>query len=84
MSRSCPTKCRSTRAAIVACAIGTELNAIREVAQVQPGDKVLITGAGGGLGIHGIQIARLAGAFVVAVTTSDKKAQLIKGAARTR
>lgn len=65
-------------AAITACAIGTELNAIREVAQVQPGDKVLVTGAGGGLGIHGIQIARIAGGFVVAVTTSEEKAKLIK------
>lgn len=68
------------QAAIVACAIGTELNAIRDVAHVQPGDKVLITGAGGGLGIHGIQIARIAGGFVVAVTTSDAKAQIIKDA----
>ena len=68
------------QAAIVACAIGTELNAIRDVAHVEPGDKVLITGAGGGLGIHGIQIARAAGGFVVAVTTSDKKAQIIKDA----
>jgi D-arabinose 1-dehydrogenase-like Zn-dependent alcohol dehydrogenase len=68
------------QAAIVACAIGTELNAIREVAQVQAGDRVLITGAGGGLGIHGIQIARMAGGFVVAVTTSEKKAQIIKDA----
>jgi acryloyl-coenzyme A reductase len=67
-------------AAITACAIGTELNAIREVANVQPGDKVLITGAGGGLGIHGIQIARIAGGFVVAVTTSEAKAKLIKDA----
>lgn len=68
------------QAAVVACAIGTELNAIRDVAHVEPGDKVLITGAGGGLGIHGIQIARAAGGFVVAVTTSDRKAQIIKDA----
>lgn len=68
------------QAAITACAIGTELNAIRDVAHVQPGDKVLVTGAGGGLGIHGIQIARIAGGFVVAVTTSEEKAKIIKEA----
>lgn len=67
-------------AAIVACAIGTELNAIRDVAHVQAGDKVLVTGAGGGLGIHGVQLARLAGGFVVALTTSADKAQLIADA----
>lgn len=64
-------------AAITACAIGTELNAVRDVGHVQPGDRVLVTGAGGGLGIHGIQLARLAGAFVVAVTSSDEKAKII-------
>jgi D-arabinose 1-dehydrogenase-like Zn-dependent alcohol dehydrogenase len=65
------------QAAIVACAIGTELNAVRDVAHVQPGDKVLVTGAGGGLGIHGIQVARLAGGYVIAVTSSENKAKII-------
>jgi D-arabinose 1-dehydrogenase-like Zn-dependent alcohol dehydrogenase len=64
-------------ASIVACAIGTELNAIRDVAQVRPGDRVLVSGAGGGLGIHGVQLARSSGAFVVALTTTDAKAQRI-------
>jgi acryloyl-coenzyme A reductase len=68
------------QAAIVACAIGTELNAIRDVAAVQPGDRVLVSGAGGGLGIHGVQIARLCGGHVIAVTTSDEKAQIIRDA----
>lgn len=68
------------QASIVACAIGTELNAIRDVAHVQAGDKVLVTGAGGGLGIHGVQLARLAGGFVVALTTTADKAQLIADA----
>jgi acryloyl-coenzyme A reductase len=65
-------------AAIVACAIGTELNAIRDVANIRPGERVLVSGAGGGLGIHGIQIARLSGAIVYAVTTSPEKADLIR------
>ena len=64
----------------MACTIGTELNAIRDVAQVKPGDRVLITGAGGGLGIHGVQLARLSGAFVVAITSSEEKARLIREA----
>src|ERR1700730_8963138 len=33
--------------AIAACAIGTELNAVRDVAQVRLGERVLVTGAGG-------------------------------------
>ena len=67
-------------AAIAACAIGTELNAVRDVGRVQPGERVLVTGAGGGLGVHGVQLARLAGAFTIAVTTSERKADLIKAA----
>jgi D-arabinose 1-dehydrogenase-like Zn-dependent alcohol dehydrogenase len=67
-------------AAIVACAIGTELNAIRDVACVRMGERVLITGAGGGLGLHGVQLARLAGAFTIAATTSEKKAARIREA----
>ena len=65
-------------AAIVACAIGTELNAVRDVADVKPGERVLVSGAGGGLGIHGIQLARLAGGIVYAVTTSEEKAEIIR------
>ncbi len=65
------------QAAICACAIGTELNAVRDVAHVQAGEKVLVTGAGGGLGIHGIQLARLSGGYVVAVTSSAEKAKII-------
>jgi len=64
-------------AAIVGCAICTELNAIRDVAKVVAGESVLITGAGGGVGIHGVQVARAAGAFVVAVTTTPSKAEAI-------
>lgn len=66
------------QAAITACAIGTELNAIRDVGKVQIGENVLITGAGGGLGVHGIQIASAAGAKVIAVTTSREKADKLR------
>lgn len=65
-------------AAIVACAIGTILNAIREVGHLQPGESALVTGAGGGLGLHAVQLARAAGAYVVAQTTSPEKADRIR------
>lgn len=65
-------------ASIAACAIGTCLNGIRDVGKVQMGESVLVTGAGGGLGLHAVQLARLAGAFVVAQTTSPEKAELIR------
>jgi D-arabinose 1-dehydrogenase-like Zn-dependent alcohol dehydrogenase len=66
--------------AILSCAIGTVLAAIRDVARAQAGEHVLVTGAGGGLGVHAVQVARLCGATVIAQTTSPEKAALIREA----
>lgn len=65
-------------ASIVACAMGTILNAMREVGKLSAGETALVTGAGGGLGMHAVQLARLAGAYVIAQTTSPGKADQIR------
>ncbi|MDR7076050.1 D-arabinose 1-dehydrogenase-like Zn-dependent alcohol dehydrogenase [Neobacillus niacini] len=65
-------------AAVTACTIGTEFNAIRDVGKLGIGEKVLVTGAGGGLGIHGVQLAKSAGGFVICITTSPEKVEVIK------
>jgi D-arabinose 1-dehydrogenase-like Zn-dependent alcohol dehydrogenase len=66
-------------ASVVACAVGTCLQALRRIARVQPGETVVVTGAGGGLGLHGVQVAAALGATVIAITsTADKAAQLSK------
>lgn len=65
-------------ASIVACAVGTILNAMREVGKLAAGESALVTGAGGGLGMHAVQLARLAGAYVIAQTTSPEKAEQIR------
>jgi len=65
-------------ASIAACAIGTLLNGVRDVGRLQMGETALVTGAGGGLGVHAVQLARLAGAYVIAQTTSPDKADLIR------
>jgi acryloyl-coenzyme A reductase len=67
-------------ACMFSCAIGTELHAIREIGRAKAGDTVLITGAGGGLGIHGVQVAKLSGAFVVGLTSTPGKAAAIRNA----
>ena len=75
-----PAGVSAEEASIVACTIGTELNAVRDVGQIRLGERVLVTGAGGGLGLHGVQLSRLAGAFTIAVTTSVAKAARIRAA----
>jgi len=64
--------------AILSCAIGTVLAALRDVGRTQAGEYALVTGAGGGLGVHAVQMARLCGATVIAQTTSPEKAKLIR------
>jgi acryloyl-coenzyme A reductase len=67
-------------AAIASCAIGTMFHAIGEIGRVRLGESVLVTGAGGGLGMHGVQVACSAGAFVIGQTTSIGKVEAIRAA----
>ena len=45
-------------------------------AKVEPGEDVLIWGAGGGLGVFAVQLCAVAGARAIAVVSSDDKAEL--------
>ncbi|WP_169576545.1 alcohol dehydrogenase catalytic domain-containing protein [Nocardioides halotolerans] len=67
-----------TAAAITACALGTSWQALSQVARVRPGEHALVTGAGGGVGLHAVRLAAHLGAEVVAVTTSSQKADAIR------
>jgi propanol-preferring alcohol dehydrogenase len=68
-----PAEVSDLDAAIAADAICTPYHACREEARVGPGDAVLIVGAGGGVGIHGVQMAKLCGGRVIAADIGDEK-----------
>jgi len=53
---------------------------LKAKARVASGETVVITGAGGGVGIHAVQLAKAAGAQVVAVTGSPQKEGAIRAA----
>jgi NADPH:quinone reductase-like Zn-dependent oxidoreductase len=58
------------QAAAVPIAGVTALQAVRDHGKVKPGQRVLVTGAGGGVGTFAVQIARAFGAEVTAVSTT--------------
>lgn len=68
--------------ALLSCAVGTGLRALRSAAVVA-GDVVVVTGAGGGVGVHTVQLARHLGATVVAVTGSAEKVSALREAGAT-
>ncbi len=65
-------------ASVASDAIATPYHACHKEAQVSPGDNVLITGAGGGVGIHMVQMARLCGGRVIAAEVGEEKMELAR------
>ena len=67
-------------AAVTADAICTPWHCFTKRAQITPLDDVLILGAGGGVGVHGVAMAKLFGARVIAVDVSEEKLALARNA----
>ena len=63
-------------AAVASDAIATPYHACHKEARVGPGDNVLVIGAGGGVGVHMVQMARLCGGRVLAADIGDDKLAL--------
>lgn len=63
---------------VIANAIGTPFHALTKRARLQPGERAIVVGAGGGVGVHAVQLARLMGAFVMAVDIGKEKLALAR------
>lgn len=66
------------QAAALPVAYGTALRMIRHVGEVREGEKVLILGASGGVGICCVQLAKLAGVHVIACAGTPEKAERLR------
>jgi NADPH:quinone reductase-like Zn-dependent oxidoreductase len=72
-----PKELSFAQAATIGVAAITALQGLRDQGHVQPGQRVLIHGAGGGVGTYAVQIAKVLGAHVTAVT-GPKNVDLVR------
>lgn len=76
-----PETISDTIGATLSCAVGTGLRALRR-ADLDPGDLVIVTGAGGGVGLNTVKLAAAFDFRVLAVSGSaQKKAELLEAGA---
>ena len=63
-------------AAGVSVTYGTAMHGFKDRAKLQPGESVAVLGAAGGAGLAAVEIAKLMGARVIAVASSEEKIAL--------
>jgi NADPH2:quinone reductase len=59
---------------------GTSYHALKQSANLQPGETLLVLGAAGGVGITAVEIAKALGARVIAAASTDDKLEFAKAA----
>ena len=63
-------------AAVLPCAYGTAHHALKQRANLQPGETLVVLGAAGGTGLAAVQIGKAMGARVIAVCSNEEKLSL--------
>ena len=78
-----PDSIPAPQATAIPDAIATPLHVCRARARIQPGDRVAVIAAGGGVGIHMVEMAALFGASVAGLETNEAKFDAIRTAGGT-
>ena len=68
-----PSNFSFAEAASVPLTAQTALQALKDIAKIKPGQKVCINGASGGVGVFAVQIAKILGANVTAISSGKNK-----------
>jgi len=65
-------------AASFAMVYTTSYHALKQRANLQPGETLLVLGASGGVGLTAVELGKLMGAKVIAAASSDEKLEFVK------
>jgi NADPH:quinone reductase len=57
---------------------GTSYHALKDRAQLKPGETLLVLGAAGGVGLAAVEIGKVMGAHVIAAASTDEKLEVSK------
>jgi len=69
-----------TTAAAFGMTYGTSMHALKQRANLQPGETLLVLGASGGVGLAAVEIGKAMGAKVIAAASSEAKLEVAKAA----
>src|SRR5271166_6230307 len=67
------------KAAGLSIAYGTTLHALKQRAEIKPGESLVVLGASGGVGLAAVEIGKAMGARVIACASSDDKLEFARG-----
>ncbi|MGH2699091.1 MAG: alcohol dehydrogenase catalytic domain-containing protein [Actinomycetota bacterium] len=74
-----PESIPAAQATVIPDAVATPVHVCRTRLGLGPSDRVAVIGAGGGVGIHMVQVAAACGASVVGLERGDEKLALVEG-----
>jgi NADPH2:quinone reductase len=79
-ARKIPDNMDFNTAAGFAMVYTTSYHALKQRAQIKPGETLLVLGASGGVGLAAVELGKLMGARVIAAASSDEKLAFVKQA----